>query len=276
MKFETCDLQSPLTAYIESIFHFQDFVPSHSVERVVPTGHVYIIFELDGIPRNTFNNETLEPKATYTKVWISGVHRNYISISAHEDSEMFVIQFKPFGAYPFFHFPIETINEQVLASEVLFDGELLNLRQQLLLKLTSREKFQLATKWLNNRFENEKSPPIEFINVLKSLENKAAIDCDQILSNYPNTRKHLINQFKKYTGLTPKYYLRILRFNEILQQIKHRQKITWTQIAYQSGFSDQAHFIKEFKHFSGFNPTEFIAQEYHKEEPNFFPLARRG
>ena len=107
MTFNTHTLKGTISKYIESIFHFKDFVPDHSIERVVPTGHIFIIFELDGFIRNTFDNDTLKPNNTFTKVWVSGMHKNYISISAHQKSEMFVIQFKPFGAYPFFHLPIQ-------------------------------------------------------------------------------------------------------------------------------------------------------------------------
>lgn len=38
---------APLIApFIESVFHFKDLVPDHSIERVVPTGHLFILFEL--------------------------------------------------------------------------------------------------------------------------------------------------------------------------------------------------------------------------------------
>ena len=101
MIFETHELKGTIRTYIESIFHFKDFIPDHSIERVVPTGHIFIIFELDGFTRNTFDNSTLKPNNTFTKVWVSGMHKNHISISAHKKSEMFVIQFRPFGGYPF-------------------------------------------------------------------------------------------------------------------------------------------------------------------------------
>ena len=65
------------------------------------------------------------------------------------------------------------------------------------------------------------------------------------------------------------------KFNEILQKIRQQQNIAWTDIAYSCGFADQAHFIKEFKHFSGFNPMEFIQQDFHQDEPNFFPLDKK-
>lgn len=75
-------------------------------------------------------------------------------------------------------------------------------------------------------------------------------------------------------GITPKYYQRILRFNEILQHIHQQENICWSNIAHACGYSDQSHFIKEFKHFSGFNPCDFIQQEFNNEEANFFPLDR--
>ena len=276
MLFKTHPLKQPLQNYIEAIFHFKDFIPDHSIERVVPTGHLFIIFELDGFERNTFDNETLKPNGTFTKVWISGMHKNYISISAHQKSEMFVIQFKPYGAYPFFHFQIHDLNERIVPAEDLFGDELLKLREQILSNKTSEEKFLAAEKWLNHRFDENKTPPSELLTALEKIQTESVANYNTIIESYPKTQKHLIDQFKKYVGLTPKYYQRILRFNEILQQIHQNEKIDWAQIAYQCEYSDQSHFIKEFKHFSGFNPQKFIKEEFHKEEPNFFPLDREG
>ncbi len=101
MIFETHEPKPPFDGLVESIFHFSNFEPDHSIERVVPTGHVFVIFELDDMERQTFDNETLKPNASYRKAWVTGVHQNYISISAHQQSEMFVIQFTSLGAYPF-------------------------------------------------------------------------------------------------------------------------------------------------------------------------------
>lgn len=276
MIFETHQLNTIQSKYIESIFHFKDFTPDHSIERVVPTGHVFIIFELDNIPRNTFDNTTLKPNKTYTKVWISGMHKNYISISAHQKSEMFVIQFKPFGTYPFFHFPTENLNEKICASEEVFENELLILRDNIIKQPTSQNKFKVAENWLSKRYDATKVPSEELLTVIKKLQQEPASHLSKIIDHYPHTQKHLIDQFKKYVGLTPKYYQRIVRFNDILFQIKQQESILWSQVAYQCGYSDQSHFIKEFKHFSGFNPKEFIKQEFNKDEPNFFPLDREG
>ncbi len=271
MIFENYTLQNPLNQYIESVFHFKGFMPDHSIERVVPTGHLFILFELDGIERHTFDNETLISNGTYSKVWISGIHKNYLSISAPQNSEMFVIQFKPTGAHPFLHIPIHTLNNKVIDAEKVLGNEILELHERLLRTSTSQDKFILAENWLVNRHK-ENGPDKELLEIFNTIAVQGIDKYQDAVAAYSKTQKHLINQFKKYFGLTPKNFQRIFRFNEILHQMQGKQSIEWSQIAYTCGYADQSHFIKEFKEFSGFNPQEFINNDFNKDEPNFFPL----
>lgn len=276
MKFETHILQKPLSEHIESIFHYKGFAPDHAMERVVPTGHIFILFELDGMPRNTFDNETLKPNGTYSKVWVSGMHKNHLSISAHQNSEMLVIQFKPAGAFPFFHLPVNQLNDKVILGEKIFGNKMLQLRQQILEQKTSAKKFKAAENWLLKRMDYDSTPNKELLKIVGLLKDKPFSDHTEIVQLYSKTQKHLIGQFKKYLGLTPKVLHRIFRFNEILQRIHLKEQLDWSQIAYQFGYADQSHFIKEFKEFSGFSPQQFINSEHQKEQTNFFPLDRQG
>ncbi len=274
MIFETHTPQESIAPFIQSIFHYKHLMPDHSIERVVPTGHVFLLFELDGITRNTFDNESLKPNANFSKAWISGIHRQYISISEHDDSEMLVIQFEPYGSYPFIHVAADMIAELVVPAEELIDDSILALREQMMTAVSSEEKFGLAEDWLLSRFDETRLPPAELLEFIHSLQQQPVAYLKQLIEAYPTSQKNLIDQFKKYVGLTPKYYQRILRFTDLLQKIQKKEEITWTEIAYECGYSDQSHFIKEFRHFSGFNPNEFIKLEFGKEETNFFPLDR--
>lgn len=276
MKFETHTLQKPLKEHIESIFHYKGFQPDHSIERVVPTGHIFILFELDGILRNTFDNKALEPNGTFTKAWVSGMHKEFLSISAHQDSEMLVIQFKPAGALPFFRLPIHQLNNKVIAAQEIFDEEILQLRKQILKQPTAREKFDLVESWLLKIMDLSKKPPQEIVTILDKFHKNSFQEHQKIVQSYSKTQKQLISQFKKYVGLTPKVIHRIFRFNEVLRNIHSNKKLDWSQIAYQFEYADQSHFIREFNEFSGFNPTQFINADFHKDEPNFFPLDRNG
>lgn len=276
MIFEFHQITAPLNQFIEAIFYFKGFQPDHSIERVVPTGHLFIIFELDGIDRNTFDNTTLKPKETFNKAWISGVHKNYLSISAHQDSEMFVIQFKPQGAFPFLKTPVHELNDMVLPAQHILGDTIFELREEILTSISPEEKFKSAEAWLNSRLDDSLSAGEDLISIINELSINSSYDHKSIVKRYPKTQKNLIDQFKKYCGYTPKVFHRISRFNEILKMINNQETINWSQIAYECAYADQSHFIKEFREFSGFSPDQFIKQGFNMDEPNFFPLDREG
>lgn len=276
MIFEQFQLTSILKKHVESILYFKGLNPNHSVERIVPTGHVFVVFELDNIPRNTYDNETLQPLETYTKVWVSGTHRNFISISAHQQSEMLAIQFKSAGAFPFLHCPLQDLNDKVVAAQEIFGSEVLELRENILMAENPQAKFNLVSNWLESRFDSKKEAPEYLLTFIELLQKEPVSNLNRIMDSYPTTQKQLIQHFKKYVGLTPKYYHRILRFNEILKIINKNESLSWTEVAYSCDYSDQSHFIKEFTLFSGFNPLKFIKMDFPKERTNFFPLDPKG
>ena len=274
MIFESFTLQPKLDQLIESLFYFKDFVPDHSVERVVPTGHLHLIFELDGHQRHTYHPESLEPMRSFRNVWIAGMHRHHLTISAHQHSEMLVVRFKPDGALPFLHESIHVLNERVIPGEELLGKDILKLRELLVGTEDYQSKFHLVATYLQERLMPSLCPPDEFRDLVARMSQRPLTPLQDLIDDYPFSAQYLIRQFKKYVGLSPKYLLRIFRFNQMLNKINRQEKLIWTDVAYQNGFADQSHFIKEFRHFSGFNPKEFIAQGFGDEEVNFFPLDR--
>lgn len=276
MIFEQYNLPQTLEKHIDSILYFKDFTPNHSIERIVPTGHIFIIFELDNIPRNTFNNVTLEPIETFTKVWISGAHKNYLSISAHQNSEMLVIKFNHTGAFPFLHYSLSKLSDKVIKAEDLFGEQILEIRDEILSAKNPNEKFEIVSTWLFKRFDSKKEAPGSIISFIEQLQRDPISNLKKSIDSYPSTQKQLIEHFKRYVGITPNYFNRILRFNEILKKINEKEVVSWAEIAYSCDYSDQSHFIKEFTLFSGFSPLKFIKMDFPKERTNFFPLDSKG
>lgn len=277
MIFETHSVGAPLDSLVESVFHYRHFKPDHSIERVVPTGHLFILFELDGFERHTYDNASLQPNASFTRAWLSGIQHNYISISAHDDSEMFVIQFRPWGAYPFLHTPLEQYADRVVPGADILGGDLLTLHGQLLDAPTSEAKFACAEAWLAERYDAALAVPASVIELAQALQAAPGATLKDLIETQNGaSQKHLISQFRRYVGMTPKQYQRILRFNAVFAQMQGDQFLRWSDIAQLCGYSDQSHFIREFRHFSGFSPTGFVREEFDDEATNFFPLDREG
>ena len=275
MTFEIHELKYPLDQYIESIFYYKDFVPEHNIERVVPTGNIFVLIELDGFERKTFDNK-LNPTGYFRQAWISGMQQKYLNISAHQHSEMLVIQFKPYGAFPFLKIPISKLNNTVRQADTYFGESIINLRSNIIHQQNIHDKFEMVEQWLLEIFDENKTPPQEILNVIAKLQNQPYSKHNELLKDFPKTSKYLIDQIKKYCGLTPKVLHRIFRFNTLLAFINQKEEIVWSDIVYETGYADQSHFIKEFQEFCGFNPSKYIQNRYNESIPNFFPLDQSG
>ena len=62
-------------------------------------------------------------------------------------------------------------------------------------------------------------------------------------------------RFRKVVGTTAKKFASIVRFNSVLDNMSETKSLT--EICYENNFFDQAHFIKDFKQFTGDTPEKF-------------------
>ena len=68
----------------------------------------------------------------------------------------------------------------------------------------------------------------------------------------------LERKYFEILGVSPKQFIRLVRFQKAVEKLKRiHQFTTYTDIAYESGYSDQSHFIKDFKLLSGMSPGCF-------------------
>lgn len=70
--------------------------------------------------------------------------------------------------------------------------------------------------------------------------------------------RHVSNVFKKYVGISPKLFSRIVRFQRSFNLLRLQKKMAFADLAQDAGYYDQAHFINEFKEFSMNTPAQII------------------
>lgn len=72
------------------------------------------------------------------------------------------------------------------------------------------------------------------------------------------TKRTFQRLFEKSIGIVPTQFRRISQFNSAFQQLNRGQFRLLTDVAFQNGYADQSHFIRTFKEFTGFTPTEYL------------------
>jgi AraC-like DNA-binding protein len=81
------------------------------------------------------------------------------------------------------------------------------------------------------------------------------------LANETNlSARQLERVFREHVGLGPKTYSRLVRFDRAAREIAFRGTMAWTHFALTHGYSDQAHFLNEFKEFAGVTPAQFESE----------------
>lgn len=264
MIFQTHIPKSPLDQFIESFIYHEGYNPEHSIDRFLPDGNVEIIIDLDVKPKFIYDNKTLQKIQTCRKAWASGVRREPISIYSGKDSAMLIISFKKGKAYPFFPLPMNEISDCVADADLLWGDLFSALRLRLLEQHEASKKFRIVENFLLENFQKklQLNLCVEFA-VNKIIENPTEINLGKLTEKIGYSQKHFISMFKKEVGLTPKSYLKIMRFQKALIEIENSASVDWTQISGKCGFYDQAHFIADFKKFSGFTPVQYLKRKNH-------------
>ena len=151
MTFEVYFPTAPLNQFVESFTFYEDVLFDHSIERLFPEGVVEVIIDLTETPKFIYDNHHLTEIQTCKTAWVSGVRKEFISISALPHSAMFIIRFQPGMAYPFLHLPVQELNGQVIDADLIFGKHFCDIREQLLAAPSPQVKFSFMERYLLER-----------------------------------------------------------------------------------------------------------------------------
>jgi AraC-like DNA-binding protein len=229
-------------------------------QRIVPDGCIEMAFILgDDIKRYTSEDEfILQPRAM---VLGQTIEPFYIEPTGYVNT--FAIRFYPYGFANFVAEPIKNLANKETPIELLFEEKIAKeLEQKIIQAKDIKERIEIIEKFLIARL-NEKSI-VE--NIVKStvdalLSTKGNASIKTILKEDLSKRRQLERKFANQIGVSPKQLGKIIRLQTALKMLLDKETESLTNIAYESEYYDQAHFIKDFKEFTGTNPKEFLGNE---------------
>jgi AraC-like DNA-binding protein len=264
----------PLSHFIEHFFYYESYHATHKMEKFLPDGSMDLLIDLTETPKKLFHNEEGSSYTTYNKSWLSGMKTEYILIDASV-STMIGVHFKPGGAYPFFNLPVSELNNTTIETDILWNIDIHYIRDEILSCESIQNKFLVLEKHFQAKGKGKTEPNIFIQYAIDQLQHSPQLwTIERLAAKTGFTQKHLINLFKKYIGLSPKQFARIARFQKVIAGLEQQQPVEWTSIAYDCGYYDQAHFIKEFQSFSGINPSSYLVQK--GVYRNYIPVSLAG
>ena len=227
-----------LSPYIRYYWILRDDATLPVSERTLPVGCVQLVFH-KGKRLMCLQESRLQPQS-----FISGQSFGFSDVVSTGVIEMITVVFQPYAAKVFLQIPLHLFNGQNVSTDTPDNDQCIRLIEQFFFRRLA-SGFEYNLKRLSTVLDEINLHPQ--VNTLQ-LSDVACL-----------STKQFGRVFTDYIGTTPKDFLRIVRMQRALYVLQQNPGSPFAQVAYECGFSDQSHMIKEFKLFSGYTPAEYLS-----------------
>ncbi len=229
-------------------------------QLILPDGCIEMFFILgDDVKRYTNDNEyIIQPRQM-----VLGQITEQFYIEPTGNVKTFAVRFYPYGFANFINKSIDELANKETPLNLLFGKENSKLLSQKITDAkTTNERIEIIEGFLFDRL-NDKAiiDNIVKITIDSMFLSKGSKPLNIILKDNLSKRRQLERNFLKQIGISPKQLGKIIRLQATLQMLLNNESKTLTEIAYETNYYDQSHFIKDFKEFTGLTPTEFLTDD---------------
>lgn len=172
------------------------------------------------------------------------------------------ICFYPGMAYQFFSVPMHELTDTTVALSDVWDDMAGALEDQVARLCTNEARVAMIQKHLIEQLGSAKHDLQVAWCLTQAQLSGGLIAVSKLSTDIGLSQRQLSRRFQENIGLSPKEYLRVFRFIRSLQHLKKYPNISLTEVACQSGYYDQAHFIRDYKAYTGHSPSELVKSEH--------------
>jgi AraC-like DNA-binding protein len=180
------------------------------------------------------------------------------------------VHFKPWGLAPFLPLPAVELRVRPLTVQDVWGRPVVaELRDRLATAAGPYEMLMLLEDELMRRVSETTGLGLvrHTSGVIAAATGAVAIGDLSVAAGVSST--HLAQRFKEVIGVTPKRLARTYRFAATVRGIDPAGPVDWLELAGRAGYYDQAHFVNDFRAFTGLTPTRYldVRRRFLREHP---------
>jgi AraC-like DNA-binding protein len=254
----------PLDKHIDYFYYLEGAMP-HRREKILPTG--WLDLEINfGDAIQIYDASDTKSVATCVDSWWAGVWNTYGTVQWPTNIQLLGIHFKPGGAFPFLNFPLSELHNRIVSADAIWGTSAAELRERLCIVPTKQARFALLERILLARLcEVPHGLDAVRYGIRQIVRHHGALSIQALSDHMGISHNHLLTQFKRMVGISPKALAQVYRLKNVLHSIDLMQPVDWARIANRNHYYDQSHFNNDFRTFTGHNPTDYLRlrhQEY--------------
>ena len=166
-----------------------------------------------------------------------------------------LVYFTEIGFAFFASNPVNELFNLSLSLDDIFDkNRVIEVQEKLALATIDKQRIKIVEQFLLSQLKDIQTDKLimEAVNLI--YQSRGNIRISELNDKLFVSQSPFEKRFRKVVGTTPKKFATIVRFNAVLDDLNAKSLI---DICYENNFFDQAHFIKDFKQFTGDTPEHF-------------------
>lgn len=222
------------------------------VNRILPDTSIVMGFRYKGITFAGADGKTRLPASA-----VSGLTKSARLLSYSKETTTLLVRFNEGGATAFSDGPLHELSGlHVSLDNLIHRRKLAEIEEQLAKAKSNSQRFSIVERFMLSELKEPRSDQL----ILDAVQNikfaNGDIRIKDLVTDLSISQDHFEKRFRQAVGTSPKQFARIVRLRSLIGKYSQAEKLT--DAAFIAGYFDQAHFIRDFKSFTGQTPKDFF------------------
>ena len=232
-----------------------------TIENVLPTGDMHLVVRLSDEPVRLADRNDADIFQDFGYCVVGGARSSwYRKEITCKPARSIGVQLKPGAAEVLFGTPASDFAQRHVALEDLWGRTAARIRDRLLEPGEPDRQLLELEAILGERLPLIRGLHPAVADALELFAMSGSVGEAVRRSGY--SHRHFVALFRRSVGLTPKVYTRVSRLQRVLAWCfsglgQNAHSLSWADVALRAGYSDQAHFNREFREFAGVTPEYY-------------------
>jgi AraC-like DNA-binding protein len=252
-----------LFGYVSKIWVFESSgrVPMEDMKLIVPNGMVKLTIPFrNGVSGKNKEMFHLSKESCITLIGIGDIPA-IVDLEHDAPSGNIGIEFSALGAYRIFKFRQSELKNKIFLLEDAFGKSARDVQEIIANTESIPGKIAIIQKYLIKLLAKSEPDRILDYCITQIKSTQGLVTVNELESKTGYSRRWLYDKFTDKVGVSAKNYSSIVRFMQFYERWARTGNYDDVKANLYEYFFDQAHFIKEFKRFTGFSPLRFVKSE---------------
>lgn len=245
-----------LASYVACYWYMDSMPNGNKISKCFPTGMLDIITVVGGSPHLFWKKDEWTPTP---QAMVVGIRTEPVHLKTPRQNMVFGIRLYPETFLQLLGQPTRELLNNTEAVEDVFGEDISALTERITMAPDNEARVEICNRFFL-RLLTRRQPRSNYLaEAVRQARQLGAQASAEALSRVVFVgERQLQRAFSEQIGISPKRYGRLVRFVQAARMPLQNPDLSWTDVSYDCGYADQAHLIRDFRTFTGENPSAIL------------------